>query len=174
MTENKKILDYNWLAGLIDGDGCFYLNKAKYGCLEITVATMDRPMLEIICQEFGGFVRPRAGSASVRWRVHNKSNLLLVLHAVNGRLQNFVRQKQFEKLALVYGLRIKPTQHFEWQNAYLSGLFDSDGKIVLSVKSLNKSLSLPEAKGKGSATKSYNKELRLAHSQNSGLTIGTR
>ena len=124
MTNYKTKLNYYWLAGLIDGDGYFYLNKANYGCFELTVASADRPMLEDIRKEFNGRIKPRAGTASVRLRVHNKVGLVALLRAVNGRLLNSVRQKQFETVALAYAVNVKPTKvsgpdqriPTQWQN----------------------------------------------------------
>lgn len=165
MTNYKTKLNYYWLAGLIDGDGYFYLNKANYACFELTVASADRPMLEDIRKEFNGRIKPRAGTASVRLRVHNKVGLLALLRAVNGRLHNSVRQKQFETVALAYGVNLKPTQPFSWQNGYFSGLFDADGKITIGVKNL-------QFKGHSTIPKTYGKIMRLTHSSNSQLTIG--
>ncbi len=173
MTNYKTKLNYYWLAGLIDGDGYFYLSKANYGCFELTVASGDRHMLEDIRKEFNGRIKPRAGTASVRLRVHNKVGLLGLLHAVNGRLQNSVRQKQFETVALAYGVNTKPTQAFSWQNGYFSGLFDADGKITIGVKNLqfkgHSTILLQEQK---QGPKTYGKIMRLTHSSNSQLTIG--
>ena len=165
MKNYKTKLNYDWLAGLIDGDGYFYLSKANYGCLELTVASADRPMLEEIRKEFNGRLKPRAGTASVRLRVHNKPGLVALVHAINGRLQNSVRQKQFETMALAYGVTVKPPQIFSWQNAYFSGLFDADGKITIGVKSL-------QFKGHSIIPKTYGKILRLTHSSKTQLTIG--
>jgi len=38
-ASNKKF--HQWLAGLIDGDGCFLLSKKGYASLEIVMETRD-------------------------------------------------------------------------------------------------------------------------------------
>jgi hypothetical protein len=56
--------DYNnpnkfkeWLAGLIDGDGCFLLSKKGYASLEITMDLRDKKALFIIKQKYGGSIK---------------------------------------------------------------------------------------------------------------------
>jgi hypothetical protein len=46
-----------WLAGLIDGDGCFLLSKKGYASLEITMDLRDEHALAIIKQKYGGSVK---------------------------------------------------------------------------------------------------------------------
>jgi hypothetical protein len=43
-----------WLAGLIDGDGCFLLSKKGYASLEIVMEIRDKHCLYLIKQKFGG------------------------------------------------------------------------------------------------------------------------
>jgi len=46
-----------WLAGLIDGDGCLLVSKAGYSSCEITVALADERMLRIIQIKLGGAIK---------------------------------------------------------------------------------------------------------------------
>ena len=46
LNKNKKKLQ--WLAGLIDGDGCFSISKKGYACLEITVSLIDENVVQQI------------------------------------------------------------------------------------------------------------------------------
>jgi hypothetical protein len=41
-NSDSNIVFKEWLAGLIDGDGCFLLSKKGYASLEITVETRDK------------------------------------------------------------------------------------------------------------------------------------
>ncbi|GMM43420.1 hypothetical protein DAHU10_023460, partial (mitochondrion) [Hanseniaspora uvarum] len=54
-------------AGLIDGNGYFGITSKKYPCCEITLATKDLRTLKQIQNKFGGSVKFRSGSKSVRW-----------------------------------------------------------------------------------------------------------
>jgi hypothetical protein len=53
--EDKKF--NQWLAGLIDGDGCFQLSKKGYASLEIVSHIRDKNCLYQIKQKFGGAVK---------------------------------------------------------------------------------------------------------------------
>lgn len=131
---DNNALDPDWLAGLIDGDGSFQLSKAGYGSLEVTVASRDQSLLYHCREIYGGKLKLRAGATSLRWRVHDRVNLKRILTVVNGRLHNFARKQQFERLAHAYSICPNAEMPFTWQSSYFSGLFDSDGKITLSIK----------------------------------------
>ena len=58
-TDDQNFHDENqsfneWLAGLIDGDGCFQLSKQGYASLEITMEIRDKHCLYIIKQKIIG------------------------------------------------------------------------------------------------------------------------
>ncbi len=57
-----------WLGGLIDGDGSFILSKKGYASLEITMDIRDEHCLYLIKQKYGGSVKLRSGSKSLRYR----------------------------------------------------------------------------------------------------------
>lgn len=57
-----------WLGGLIDGDGCFLLSKKGYSSLEITKDIRDEHCLNIIKQIYGGSIKLRSGTQSIRYR----------------------------------------------------------------------------------------------------------
>jgi hypothetical protein len=45
LKENNHDKFYEWLAGLIDGDGCFQLSKKGYASLEIVMELRDKHCL---------------------------------------------------------------------------------------------------------------------------------
>jgi hypothetical protein len=57
VNSNKEKKFSEWLAGLIDGDGCFQLSKKGYASLEITMETRDKHCLYLIKQKLGGSVK---------------------------------------------------------------------------------------------------------------------
>ena len=160
---NSEHFNFDWLAGLIDGDGCFLINKLGYASLEINVAAVDLKMLQYIQSYFKGSVKFRANYACVRYRLHKKSDLIRLIQCVNGRLRNSIRQQQFKRLCDHYGLDCKFAKNFTWDSAYVSGLMDSDGKVVLSVK---KHYSPQNLIG------TYGKIMRLTHACQMQLTLG--
>ena len=90
--DNDKNKRFNqWLAGLIDGDGCFLLSKKGYASLEIVMETRDKHCLYLIKQKFGGSIKLRSGINWLRYRLDNKKGLLDLINAVNGEIRNINR-----------------------------------------------------------------------------------
>lgn len=79
---------YEWLAGYIDGDGCFLLSKKGYASLEIVTQLRDKKCLYLIKQKFGGSVKLYSGDNYLRYRLHHKEGLLNLIDKINGLLQN--------------------------------------------------------------------------------------
>lgn len=149
LLKSQNTLDLDWLAGLIDGAGCILINKKGSFGLKITVATLDLIMLQPIKAHFGGSIKSRAGSQSVRYRLHNKSGLRNLMQAINGRLHNTVRLNQFKQYCAHFGLVcFSGNKPFHWDSAYVSGLFDSDGTVSLNVKTHGAQQNLSGTPGK--------------------------
>ncbi len=59
-----KTLDssfFDWLAGLIDGDGSLLVSKQDYTSCEITLHSKEKDALELIRSYLGGSVTKRSG-----------------------------------------------------------------------------------------------------------------
>jgi hypothetical protein len=67
-VEDKDKRFSQWLAGFIDGDGCFLVSKRGYTSLEITTSSKDEEMLNKIKNKYGGSVKARAGMKALRYR----------------------------------------------------------------------------------------------------------
>lgn len=132
LNKNKKKLQ--WLAGLIDGDGCFSISNKGYVCLEMTVSLVDEYLVRQIKQQFGGTIKPKGSLKALRYRLYNRPGLEKLLHAVNGHLRNSIRQQQFKRVLDIYNIQYIEPDNFSWATGYASGLLDSDGSVILSVK----------------------------------------
>ncbi len=121
-----------WLAGLIDGDGCFQLSKKGYASLEIVMELRDKHCLYQIKQKFGGSVKLRAGNNHLRYRLHNKAGLLSLMNAVNGLIRNPVRILQLGKICIKYDINLIDPKPLTYYNGWLAGFFDSDGSIYMN------------------------------------------
>jgi hypothetical protein len=130
---NNRFLE--WLAGLIDGDGCFLLSKKGYASLEITMDIRDQHCLYQIKQKFGGSVKLLSGSKAIRYRLHHRKGLLDLIKALNGEIRNPVRILQMERLLKLYNIEFKKPKSLTYNNGWFSGIFDSDGSIYLNEKS---------------------------------------
>jgi hypothetical protein len=147
-----------WLAGLIDGDGCFYINKTTLQIsFEITVASDDQHLLQEVQQMIGGILKPRAGSESVRLRIFRKPLLINLVFRINGHIRHKARMSQLkhvcELLNLPYLMPIPLTSY----SSYISGLFDAYGSVTLTV---NKSSSVSSQ-----LKHNYGKAIRLIQSK---------
>lgn len=121
-----------WLAGIIDGDGCFLLSKKGYASLEITTQLRDKRVLYLIKQKYGGAVKLYAGDNYLRYRLHHKAGLLSLIHGVNGLIRNPIRILQLGKICNIYGIKLKDPQQLTYNNGWLAGFFDTDGSIYLN------------------------------------------
>lgn len=133
---------YEWLAGLIDGDGCFALSSKGYASLEITMDIRDRHCLYQIKQIFGGSIKLRSGAKAVRYRLHHKSGLLSMIQAVNGLIRNPTRCVQLEKICKAYGIVFIYPKPLTFSNGWLAGFFDADGSVSINQSGTNTQLSI--------------------------------
>jgi hypothetical protein len=122
-----------WLAGVIDGDGCFLVSKKGYTSLEITMGLEDLPCLRYIQNKFGGNLKIRAGMKAYRYRLHNKEGMIKLVNAVNGYILNSKRLPQLHNVCTKLNIVIKnpelPTKSSHW----FAGFFDADGHIDFSL-----------------------------------------
>lgn len=156
ITEKTKKSDLKWnqwFAGLIDGDGCFYISKQP--SLEITVACEDEYMLQKVKNRIGGTLKMRAGSNSVRLRVFQKQQLEHIIQRVNGQIRLKVRQHQFQKLCSMFNIEYSKPEPLTFHNAYIAGFFDADGSIVIGVAKCSAEHS--------QIANTYGKYIRLKH-----------
>jgi len=124
-----------WLAGLIDGDGCFQLSKKGYASLEIVMETRDKHCLYQVKQKFGGSVKLRSGVKWLRYRLHHKKGLLDLINAVSGEIRNPVRLLQLNKICEKYDVPFINPSPLTYENGWFSGFFDSDGSVYLNLLS---------------------------------------
>lgn len=128
--KNRKFNE--WLAGIIDGDGCFQLSKKGYASLEIVMQLRDKHCLYQIKENYGGSVKLHGGDNYLRYRLHHKAGLLNLINGVNGLIRNPVRILQLGKICEKYEIELKDSQTLTYYSAWFSGFFDTDGSIYLN------------------------------------------
>lgn len=125
-----------WLAGLIDANGCFLSPKGGYASLEITMDIRDSHALNIIKQHYGGSIKLRSGVKAVRYRLHHKEGLLKLINDLNSGtlLRNPTRLAQLNKIGLKYNIPIQlsPLNLPPWSHGWFSGFFDGSGTVTLN------------------------------------------
>ena len=141
-NSDKDLKFKQWLAGLIDGDGCFLLTKKGYASLEITMDIRDERALQAVKNVYGGSIKLRSGVNALRYRLHDKQGLLCLIKDVNGKIRNPIRLIQLNyivnkyKIALIYSEKLVVT------NSWLSGFFDADGTISINTSNWQLSISI--------------------------------
>ena len=107
---NNDIAFKEWFAGMIDGDGCFLVNKKGYTSLEITVDQKDLYLLHYIQDKVGGGnIKLRSGSKSYRYRMHYKKGMMNVVNMVNGYIQHRISKSQLHRVCSVMNIPIQDT-----------------------------------------------------------------
>jgi hypothetical protein len=121
-TSSKKNSQDNkfneWLAGVIDGDGCFQVSKKGYTSLEIVMETRDKHCLYMIKQKFGGSVKIKSDVNWVRYRLHNKEGIIHLVNSVNGLIRNPNRLLQLGKICEKYAIKLKNTESITFDNGW--------------------------------------------------------
>lgn len=141
---NNTLFNFGeWLAGLIDGDGCFLVSKQGYCSLEITVGLEDLALLRFIQNNVqGGSIKKRSGSNSYRYRMHNKGGMLTILGLVNGHIRHGKRLKQLHLVCQTLNLKVIESLPFISSSSWYAGFFDADGTITYSLKNGRPQLSV--------------------------------
>ena len=133
---NDELKLRQWIAGLIDGDGNFHISKKGYVELSVVTESRDIACLHKLKSRYGGSVKATSHANAIRFRLHHKAGIFSVIGDINGLIQNPVRLAQFKRVCLLYNVPILPIVELSYNNAYLSGLFDSDGSVYYNKTSM--------------------------------------
>lgn len=131
-NSDKHLIFKQWLAGLIDGDGCFLLSKKGYASLEITMDIRDERALHAVKNVYGGSIKLRSGVSALRYRLHNKKGLLNLINDVNGHIRNSIRLIQLNYICVKYDIALNYPEKLTLDNGWFSGFFDADGTITIN------------------------------------------
>ena len=118
---------YEWLAGLIDGDGYIYERKNGLFSLVITFDIRDKLLAETIQQKLGGNLNLVSGVNAIRYKLHDGDSITQLLIKLNGLIRTKNRIEQFKLACFKYGVEYKDPIKLVYGNGWLSGFFDSDG-----------------------------------------------
>ena len=133
-----------WLAGIIDGDGCLLLSKKGYSSLEITMGLEDLYCLKYIQDKLGGSIKMRSGAKAYRYRLHNKEGMIKLIQCINGNIRHSSRLIQLHKICNHLNIPVVMPNSISENpfNGWFSGFFDSDGTIGLYMKNKYPQLSI--------------------------------
>jgi ubiquinol-cytochrome c reductase cytochrome b subunit len=124
----------NYLAGLIDGDGCLLISKQGFASLEITMDISDEYTLNKIKDKLGGSVKLRSGARAFRYRLHNKAGIRDLINRINGYVRNSKRVPQLQKICELSNIPYKQADKLTLEDIWFAGFFDADGTLGFSLK----------------------------------------
>ena len=129
-----KPSDFNeWLSGLIDGDGEFFVSKKGYANFKIVMKKEDKLALYSIKHKFGGSIKKI--SSGLKYKLAHKKGLIKLVNSVNGLIRNPLRMLQLDKVCKLYGIKFEISKPLTYYNGWFSGFIDSDGLIYYNEKS---------------------------------------
>jgi LAGLIDADG endonuclease/Proton-conducting membrane transporter len=126
---------FEWLAGVIDGDGYFNLSKGGTARFNVTMDIRDKSALYEIKHKLGGSIYTIANANGLKYQLSHKKGLIILINGVNGLIRNPIRMLQMNKLCLKYGIVLLYPKPLTFYNGWLSGFIDSDGSIYMSEES---------------------------------------
>jgi Cytochrome C and Quinol oxidase polypeptide I/LAGLIDADG-like domain len=135
-NDDKDLKICQWIAGVIDGDGNLHISKKGYVELSIVMEPRDIACLYKIKERYGGSVKATSHAKAVRFRLHHMAGIQQVIKDINGLIQNPVRLYQLKRVCDIYKVEFIPSVKLNYNSAYLSGLFDSDGSVYFNKQSM--------------------------------------
>jgi len=157
---NEKRSIFEWLTGLIEADGGFYVSKKGYPSCEITMASKEIQSLYKVKKLCGGKVQIRTQSNAVRWRLHSTKLIRVLLPLL---ADHFHTEKTFLQFLNVWkasqcsknqssneiGLdrsRIlhQRNQKISRKSAWFAGFFCGDGSLYINPRNFQITLSLSQ------------------------------
>lgn len=120
---------YEWLAGFIDGDGHFAIRNGKYPFLFIEQETKNLSVLLFIQSKLGGSIGKRSRGDCYVYNLSSRSEMIVLLHGINGNIRNSIRLPQFYKVCSILNITPLPIIPLSLHNGWFAGFFDADGNI---------------------------------------------
>lgn len=134
-NKHNDLLFYEWLAGVIDGDGHFNLSKKGIARFNIVMDARDKATLVYIQQKLGGSIYNISNANALKFQLTSKNKLINLITNVNGLIRNPIRLLQMNKLCVKYDILLSYPKPLTFNNGWLSGFIDSDGSIYVNIKS---------------------------------------
>lgn len=134
----------HWLAGVIDGDGSLLISKAGYTSCEITVDEKERQVLNLIKSHLGGKITRRTGVSALRWRLHNKKGMHILLERIQGKILTPERYQQLARVSDALNVECAPLGQFSKDNAWLAGFYEAEGYFRVNSSTIQCSVTLSQ------------------------------
>ncbi len=144
---DKDTKFYQWLAGIIDGDGNFDIRKSttsinnnkesfqiKFTLKAIRIKLHNRDiriLTRILDYLHRGRIRTDKNKPYSIYIISNKEDMFFLINKLNGLIR--IKVDSFKKACALYNIDyIEPNYNILPYDPYFSGLIDTDGSIVLN------------------------------------------
>ena len=135
-SEDFSQISFNeWLAGLIDGKGQFFVSKKGYANFKIVMKEEDKLALYNLKHKFGGSIKNISSETKLKYKLDHRKGLIQLINSVNGLIRNPARMLELNKVCLLYNIEFKMAKPLTYLNGWFSGFLDSDGSIYFNEKS---------------------------------------
>lgn len=141
-SNGKNKMLYYYLAGLIEGDGHFYvpneLNSRKNDAakIEVIFALKDLPSAEFLKERFGGNIYKPKNKNLVKWAIQDKKSVTFIVNCINGKLRtpkinSFYKLIEFLNKKGDTIIKLPLDNSPIESNAWLAGFIDADGSFSI-------------------------------------------
>jgi hypothetical protein len=125
---------WQWLGGLVDGDGHLYLDKGRYPALVLAAATAEVAALERVQSTLGcGSVGRDTRSESYTYKLYGEEWLRPLLERLRNHLRGAVRRPQLELLCGALGMACPEASPLTADSHWFAGFFAADGHFSLAI-----------------------------------------
>jgi len=121
------VIFYQWIAGLIDARGTFFINK-RICTLTIKMGINDAPCLEYVKSVIG------SGTISLiygqyQYSLSDYSSLLVLLNGINGYIINSIKLRSFTAMLRFIGIKPIVLALPDKTSSYYAGFYDANGFV---------------------------------------------
>lgn len=134
----------HYLAGLIEGDGHFYVPKSlknasgknNYARIEVVFALKDLPSAEFLKNTIGGNTYKYPDKNAVRWLIQDKKTITYIVNCINGKLRTPKINYFYDLIEYLNAkgdniIKLPLDNSCLKSNAWLAGFIDSDGNFSI-------------------------------------------
>lgn len=126
---DEEVQFNQWLAGFIDGDGCFRVTKT-YCRFQIEQATWNLHLLHLLKKLFSGKLDKCKRYRNTHcYAFSDREALMELTHMINGDVRATSRSSQVQNVCKLFNINYVPPREISLNNAYLCGLLDADGSV---------------------------------------------
>lgn len=120
---------FEWLAGVIDGNGHFCFLGKEFSKFNLVMDIRDKKALYDIKHKLGGSIRRISNGNALKYELIHQKGLIDLLKGVNGLIRNPTRMLEMNKFCKMYEIDYLYPNSLRYYDGWLSGFIDSKGSV---------------------------------------------